>query len=230
MLTLALTTAVAAAPATVTGLRPLFLPAGTARPWLQDISPPGRRGRASSQADHVARRRPFDEVDHVPRHGRHDPLVLIGIAVAVVDVRHLAGLVIGHPVHRIAAEAKSGDPRQATSPQVEFEDFRKPPFHPKWKEISLSAPLHGWKRFPAAQTWLDQHSNMSSDMLRKFDQFMATRVSEPGKSAATAPEQNAELFEQFLKWQKTSAAKPAAPSRINAQRQTTGTTTAGSAR
>ena len=111
-----------------------------------------------------------------------------------------------------------------------FEDFRKPPFHPKWKEISLSAPLQGWKRFPAAQTWLDQHSNMSSDMRRKFDQFMATRVSEPGKSAATAPEQNAELFEQFLKWQKTSAAKPAAPSRINAQRQTTGTTTAGSAR
>ena len=58
---------------------------------------------ASPQADHVARRRPFDETDHVPRHRRHDPPVLIGTAVAVVNVGHRAGPVIGHAVHRVAA-------------------------------------------------------------------------------------------------------------------------------
>ena len=77
-----------------------------------------RSVRASPQADHVARRRPLDEADHVPRHRRHDPLVLVGVAVAVVDVGHRAGAVIGDPVHRVAAEAEPGDPCQAGAPQI----------------------------------------------------------------------------------------------------------------
>ena len=39
-----------------------------------------------------------------------------------------------------------------------FKEFQQPPFHPKWKEVVLSAPLNGWTRFPAAQAWLNQHS------------------------------------------------------------------------
>src|ERR1700682_6193923 len=35
--------------------------------------------------------------------------------------------------------------------------FQTPPFHPKWKEVSLSAPLADWNRFPAAKQWLDQN-------------------------------------------------------------------------
>ena len=54
----------------------------------------------------------------MPRHGRHDPLVLLRVAVAVVDVGHRAGPVIGDPVHRVAAEAEPGDPRQAGAPQI----------------------------------------------------------------------------------------------------------------
>jgi len=89
-----------------------------------------------------------------------------------------------------------------------FEDLQKPPFHPKWKEVVLSAPLNGWKRFPAAQAWLDQHANMAStDTRRQFDQFMATRAPKAG-AAPTTPEQNAALFEQFLRWQKESAGRP----------------------
>jgi len=54
----------------------------------------------------------------VPRHGRHDPPILFGITVAVVDVGHRAGLVIGDPVHRIAAETEPGDARQTGSPEI----------------------------------------------------------------------------------------------------------------
>ena len=36
-----------------------------------------------------------------------------------------------------------------------FPTFQNPPFHPKWKEVSLSAPLPDWQRFPAAKQWLD---------------------------------------------------------------------------
>ncbi len=38
-----------------------------------------------------------------------------------------------------------------------FEAFRQLPNHVKWREISLSAPVAGWTRFPPAQQWLKEH-------------------------------------------------------------------------
>jgi TRAP transporter TAXI family solute receptor len=100
-----------------------------------------------------------------------------------------------------------------------FQDFQKPPFHPKWKEVVLSAPLNGWKRFPAAQAWLDQHSNAATlETRRKFDLFLATQGSQTRGLAAATPEQNEALFQQFLKWQQgTSAAR--APTSASAHKR-----------
>ena len=81
---------------------------------------------ASPQDDDIARLGPLDDAQYVPRDGRHDPLVLIRIAVAVVNVGHHAGAVIGHAVHRVTAEAKPGDPRQAGAPQVVRRDALDP--------------------------------------------------------------------------------------------------------
>src|SRR5204863_9392641 len=52
--------------------------------------------------------------------------------------------------------------------------LQQPPFHPKWKEVALNAPLPGWTRFRPAQEWLDRNSSAmaSADTKRKFDQFM----------------------------------------------------------
>ena len=36
-----------------------------------------------------------------------------------------------------------------------FDDFLAPSRHPKWSEVNLAADVPGWKRFPAAQPWLD---------------------------------------------------------------------------
>jgi TRAP transporter TAXI family solute receptor len=82
--------------------------------------------------------------------------------------------------------------------------LQQPPFHPKWKEVVLSAPLKGWNRFPAAQQWLDQNSGSTSDTRHKFDQFMATQARESGRQGARVPEQEDALYQQFLKWQKTN--------------------------
>jgi uncharacterized protein len=30
-----------------------------------------------------------------------------------------------------------------------FDEFQKPPRHPKWREVNLAAGLANWKRFPA---------------------------------------------------------------------------------
>ncbi len=90
-----------------------------------------------------------------------------------------------------------------------FKEFQKPPFHPKWKEVVLGAPLSGWKRFQAAQEWLDEHANGAmSDTRRQFNKFLATRTSAAGAMAKATPDQNAALFQQFLEWQKDSVEKP----------------------
>ncbi|EWY37259.1 C4-dicarboxylate ABC transporter [Skermanella stibiiresistens SB22] len=38
-----------------------------------------------------------------------------------------------------------------------FEEFRKPPRHAKWREVNLAAQVPGWTRFGAAERWLDTH-------------------------------------------------------------------------
>ena len=102
-----------------------------------------------------------------------------------------------------------------------FKQFQRPPFHPKWKEVVLEAPLKGWKRFPAAQAWLDAHSSAAvSDKRKKFDLFLATRA-QTGKSLPTTPAENAALFQEFMKWQEeqeTAAARDTAPPRRNKHR------------
>jgi TRAP transporter TAXI family solute receptor len=80
--------------------------------------------------------------------------------------------------------------------------LQQPPFHPKWKEVALNAPLAGWIRFRAAQEWLDKNSGpVSSDTRSKFSQFLSenqVRNPRPGR-----PEDREALFRQFLEWQKT---------------------------
>jgi hypothetical protein len=88
-----------------------------------------------------------------------------------------------------------------------FSQFQQPPFHPKWKEVVLNAPLKGWTRFAAAQTWLDEHANTPSAETRsKFDQFLAARASQSAGQAPMTPEQNEALFRQFLQWQQKPVA------------------------
>src|SRR5438132_5630528 len=80
--------------------------------------------------------------------------------------------------------------------------LQQPPFHPKWKEVALNAPLPGWSRFKPAQEWLDRNSSAmaSADARRKFDQFLGDNQ---GRAVAPAkPEDREALFRQFLEWQK----------------------------
>ena len=37
-----------------------------------------------------------------------------------------------------------------------FQQFQEPPRHPKWREVNLAAQVPGWRRFPAAQEWLQR--------------------------------------------------------------------------
>src|SRR6202049_683899 len=57
---------------------------------------------------------------------------------------------------------------------TKFPTFQNPPFHPKWKEVSLAAPLPDWQRFPAAKQWLDSHG-VQPVARNRFEEFLKQR-------------------------------------------------------
>src|SRR5882724_12831670 len=85
-------------------------------------------------------------------------------------------------------------------------EFKKPPRHPKWREVSLAAQLPGWTRFEAAQAWLDdrasQATQASGEKPPGFPQAM--KIDRPARQGApNALSQNdAALYQQFLQWKK----------------------------
>jgi TRAP transporter TAXI family solute receptor len=82
-----------------------------------------------------------------------------------------------------------------------FAEFQKPPRHPTWREVNLAADLPGWKRFPEAQEWLDNHrapAPQVSAQQADFDQFLAQRAG--GVPDLSTPQQRDALFHEFLEW------------------------------
>ena len=86
-----------------------------------------------------------------------------------------------------------------------IEQLKQPGFHPKWKEVNVSASVPGLKRFPAAQEWLDRvvppvsanaETNIKPDRVRDL-------------ARAAAPNNKAEeerLFREFMEWQRQGGA------------------------
>jgi TRAP transporter TAXI family solute receptor len=80
---------------------------------------------------------------------------------------------------------------------TKFPQFQNPPFHPKWKEVSLAAPLAGWQRLPAAQQWLDTHGIEPVGRPR-FEDFLK-QSSASGKLPADTDKEA--LFRQYKVWE-----------------------------
>jgi TRAP transporter TAXI family solute receptor len=82
-----------------------------------------------------------------------------------------------------------------------FEEFQKPPRHPKWQEVSLTAQVPGWKRFAHAEEWLRRATAAGGDprLRRDFDQFLSE--SRGGAAGAMTREQREAMFQEFLRWQ-----------------------------
>jgi len=74
-----------------------------------------------------------------------------------------------------------------------FDKFRQPPRHPKWREVALTAKVQGWTRLKAAQDWLDRNVRPAQSL--GGPDFVAGVPGAPGES----PEQVAN-FEKFQKY------------------------------
>ena len=70
--------------------------------------------------------------------------------------------------------------------------LQRPPFHPKWKEVALKAPVAGWTRFQAAQEWIDRNSP-SVGTAAASAAVEVPRADKP-------PDRNDPLYREFLEW------------------------------
>jgi uncharacterized protein len=82
-----------------------------------------------------------------------------------------------------------------------IEEFRKPPNHPKWREVNLAVTVKGWKRFDPAEEWLASARNPDVASLQSdFRQFTSQQgVATRGVASANSDE----LFQEFLKWKQS---------------------------
>jgi TRAP transporter TAXI family solute receptor len=78
---------------------------------------------------------------------------------------------------------------------TKFAALQNPPFHPKWREVSLTAPLAGWNRLPLAQQWLDKHG--VEPIKRRFEAFLQEN---PAAANIQSEADKDALFRQFQAW------------------------------
>jgi TRAP transporter TAXI family solute receptor len=79
---------------------------------------------------------------------------------------------------------------------TKFPTLQRPPFHPKWKEISLTAPLTGWNRLPLAQQWLVRHG-LEPIKRERFEAFLQEN---PAAANVQSQADREALFRQFQGW------------------------------
>jgi branched-chain amino acid transport system substrate-binding protein len=75
--------------------------------------------------------------------------------------------------------------------------LQRPPFHPKWQELALVAPVAGWTRFKAAHDWIDRNAPVSA----------ASSTSTLGAHASSLSPDDQALYREFLEW-KANRQKP----------------------
>lgn len=85
----------------------------------------------------------------------------------------------------------------------QFNEFRQAPRHPKWREVSLTAQLPGWTRFPPAERWLatNQVADTTTTLRDDFQAFLSEQAPGVVNQVSSDSERDV-LFEQFLLWQK----------------------------
>jgi uncharacterized protein len=79
---------------------------------------------------------------------------------------------------------------------AKFEQFHRPPRHPRWKAVNLAAELKGWTRVKAAQDVLDKVATHSTPT--SIDTALAR--TQAARAAPGRPVEQERLFQQFLEW------------------------------
>jgi uncharacterized protein len=90
---------------------------------------------------------------------------------------------------------------------TQFPRLQEAGHHAKWKDVDLAAAVPGWKRFPAAETWLQKNAVASSaplseqELREAFARFLDERSRLSGAAGMTAAQKD-EMFNLFQQWLK----------------------------
>lgn len=98
---------------------------------------------------------------------------------------------------------------------TKFHELRKPPRHPKWREVNIHAKVPGWNRYPPATEWVAKNDLLVAARRAKFRpdagpekkafrKFVMRRGKIRG-NGATSPRNMDAMFEQFMQWHKARA-------------------------
>jgi TRAP transporter TAXI family solute receptor len=85
---------------------------------------------------------------------------------------------------------------------TKFSRFQQPARHPKWKEANLNSNLKGWRRFPAAEEWLQRNAKQAG---LGVDPALAR--AEAAKVAPNDPAEQERLVKQFMEWARKQGRK-----------------------
>lgn len=89
-----------------------------------------------------------------------------------------------------------------------FQSLLEPGHHPKWREVNLAGELPGWRRYPAAEQWLQRNMITSApkpdDLRRMFASFIDERRQAAGGPAMSQQEKDL-VYKRFQTWQKGQA-------------------------
>jgi len=90
-----------------------------------------------------------------------------------------------------------------------FDRLQKPPYHPKWKEVNLSATIPGWTRFAVAEAELQKLAASASLTSQPADiqQDFRTFISSLKRDGPRSREEIEGLFQEFLVWRQRQGAR-----------------------
>lgn len=90
----------------------------------------------------------------------------------------------------------------------EFDKLKTGAFSPKWREVNLSAPLKGWKRFQPAERWLVANAKTETQPAGpQAGQRLDLMLQKPGENRAGPSGNQEELFDQFVRWYQQQGAQ-----------------------
>ncbi len=154
--------------------------------------------------------------DYLPTTITHDDYPNLIPAGESVDTVAVSAVLIAYNWPKTNLDRYSRVQRFVDAFFPKIAEFQKPPRHAKWREVNLSATLPGWKRFDAAQAWLDQHNSSpdtSSNLSAVAAQPTALRQAATSTAVRSArgaeqplPQQGSPVyqeFQEFLKWRQT---------------------------
>jgi hypothetical protein len=88
---------------------------------------------------------------------------------------------------------------------TQWDKFREPPRHPKWRDVNLAATVPGWNRWSAAEAMLKRVQPKDDVQVARneFSSFLKSKLPAAG---SLTDEQREALFREFLQWREKQPA------------------------